>query len=374
MDNVRKTEAQLQEELAEMRARLAELEAMEEEHKWLDQAIDALMGSAPDHIFFKDKDSHFIKTSEAHAQVLGVGDAQEVVGKTDFDFFPLEDAQRFYTEERRIMESGEEVIAREWAVPSRGGGTLWVSEHKIPITDESGRVVGLVGITRDITARKRAEEALERRALHLQTVAEVSRATSSILDPRELIWHVVNLILERFDLYYVGLFLVDQEGRVTDEPGEWAVLQAGTGEAGRKMVKQRHQLPIGGQSMIGACVTSGEAHIALDVGEEAVRFDNPLLPDTHSELALPLNCRGETIGALSIQSVERAAFDEQDIAIFQIMADQVANSIENARLFHQSQEALKELEAAHRNYLRQSWGQFISRHSRGEPSRKPGDE
>ena len=133
------------------------------------------------------------------------------------------------------------------------------------------------------------------------------------------------------------------------------------------MFKQGHKLEVGGQSMIGACVASGEARIALDVGEEAVRFDNPLLPDTHSELALPLNCRGETIGALSIQSTEQSAFDEEDIAVLQIMADQVANSIENARLFQESQKALKELEVSQRVYLRESWSRFINRRSREKP-------
>lgn len=207
----------------------------------------------------------------------------------------------------------------------------------------------------------------EERALQLQTAAEVSHAASSILDPRELMWLVVNLILERFGLYYVGLFLVDRVDMRAGPPREWAVLQVGTGEAGRKMFKQGHKLEVGGQSMIGACVASGEARIALDVGEEAVRFDNPLLPDTHSELALPLNCRGETIGALSIQSTEQSAFDEEDIAVLQIMADQVANSIENARLFQESQKALKELEVSQRVYLRESWSRFINRRSREKP-------
>ena len=90
--------------------------------------------------------------------------------------------------------------------------------------------------------------------MQLQTSAEVSHAASSIVDPDELIRQVVDLIRERFDLYYVGLFLVDQAGL---EPGKWAVLRAGTGEAGRKMVKQRHKLRVGGDSMIGQVYCQG---------------------------------------------------------------------------------------------------------------------
>jgi len=178
---------------------------------------------------------------------------------------------------------------------------------------------------------------VESRSLQFQTAAEVSRAASSILDPDVLILQVVDLARERFDLYYAGLFLVD-------ESGTWAVLQAGTGEAGRQMVEQGHRLKVGGDSMIGQCVATGEARIALDVGEEAVRFENPLLPRTRTELALPLVSRGKTIGALTIQSVHEAAFDEENIAVFQSMANQLANAVENARLFERTQAVLNETE------------------------------
>lgn len=199
----------------------------------------------------------------------------------------------------------------------------------------------------------------KKRALQLQTAAEVARAASGILDPNILIQQVVELTRERFDLYYVGLFLVDQTGEWTGEPGKWAVLRAGTGEAGRKMIAQGHKLEIGGTSMIGCCIANKQARIALDVGEEAVRFDNPLLPDTHSEMALPLISRGQALGALTIQSTQPAAFSEEDIAILQTMASQLANAIENARLFEQTQAALREMEAAHQRYLQQEWSEYL---------------
>jgi GAF domain-containing protein len=164
------------------------------------------------------------------------------------------------------------------------------------------------------------------RSERLQTAAEVSRAASSILDASQLIETSVNLIRNQFDFYYVGLFLVD-------EAREWAVLRAGTGEAGRIQLKNNHKLKIGGESMIGWCVQNRRARIALDVGQEAVRFQNPHLPDTHSEMALPLVSRDEVIGALTVQSTERGAFSPEDITMLQTMADQLANAIQNARLF-----------------------------------------
>lgn len=181
------------------------------------------------------------------------------------------------------------------------------------------------------------------RAIQLQTAAEVSRAASSILDRTELLQQVVDIARERFDLYYAGLFLVDHTGERTGEPGKWAVLRAVAGEAGQEMLKQGHKLEIGGDSMIGWCVANRRARIALDVGREAVRFENPLLPQTRSELALPLVSRGQAIGALTIQSAQPAAFSEGDIAVFQTMTDQVANAIENARLFEQTQKRAEEL-------------------------------
>ncbi len=187
--------------------------------------------------------------------------------------------------------------------------------------------------------RERSAAELSQRALQLQTAAEVARVAGSLLDPEELVVRAVNLIRDRFDLYYVGLFLVDERGEWTDTPGRWAVLRAGTGEAGRLMLLRGHKLEVGGASMIGQCVARGEARIALDVGEEAVRFDNPLLPDTRSELALPLISRGRVIGALTIQSVQEAAFSEADITVLQLMADQLANAIQNARLFADLQES-----------------------------------
>ena len=192
------------------------------------------------------------------------------------------------------------------------------------------------------------EQRVAERTRSLQAAAEVSRATTSLRDPDELLRQVVDLVQDRFNLYYVGLFLVD-------EARQWAVLRAGTGEAGQTMIAQGHRLSVAGESMIGRCVAGDQARIALDVGKEPVRFDNPLLPDTRSEMALPLHSRGQVVGAMTVQSAVEAAFDETDIAVLQTMADQVAVAIDNARLFVETQAALKELEAVHRQYLREAW-------------------
>ena len=192
---------------------------------------------------------------------------------------------------------------------------------------------------------------LERRSTALQTAAEVSRAGSSILNLDELLPQTVELIRDHFDLYYVGLFLVD-------EAEHNVVLKAGTGEAGRKMLAAGHKFEVDGTSMVSWCVANRQARIALDVGEEAVRFANPLLPKTRSEMALPLISRGRVLGVMTIQSEQPAAFTQEDITVLQAMADQLANAIENARLFEQTQAALREVETTNRRYVQQAWAQY----------------
>jgi GAF domain-containing protein len=165
-----------------------------------------------------------------------------------------------------------------------------------------------------------------RRAEQLAAAAEVSHAATSILDPDRLMVRAAELIRERFALYYVAIFLAD-------EHNQWAELRYATGDAGRTLMERRHRLEIGGQSMVGTAVTTRRARIALDVGKEAVRFANPLLPDTHSEMALPLVVGDIAIGALDVQSTQYNAFTEEDVTALQTMADQVAVAIQNARLY-----------------------------------------
>lgn len=190
---------------------------------------------------------------------------------------------------------------------------------------------------------------LDRRALQLQAAAEVSRATGSILDSDELIQQVVELTRERFGLYYVGLYLVD----FAHEAGRWAVLRAGTGEAGRKMLAEGRRIEVGGDSMVGWCIANRRSRVEEHVSEAAALLKNPALPDTRSKLGLPLISRGQAIGAMTIQSAKPAAFTEEDVITLQTMADQLANAIENARLFTERKHAEEAL-AQHATQLEEA--------------------
>ncbi|MGD9374576.1 MAG: GAF domain-containing protein, partial [Anaerolineae bacterium] len=173
-------------------------------------------------------------------------------------------------------------------------------------------------------------------AARFQATARLSQVATSILSVEELLPRIVELVREEFGYYYVGVFLVDEQE-------EWAVLRAGTGVAGQKMLEQGHQLRIGGNSMIGWSVAHNQARIAFDVGKDAIHFANPWLPRTRSEMALPLSSRGRVIGALTIQSAQPTAFSKEDISILQTLTAQLATAIENAHLFEESRKRIEGL-------------------------------
>jgi len=196
---------------------------------------------------------------------------------------------------------------------------------------------------------------LQRRVSQLKTAAEITKTISAINDPQALIRQVADSVKEQFNLYYVGVFLVDQMK-------EFAVLQYGTGEAGRKMMANRHHLAVGGYSMIGWTTQTRKARIALDIGAEAVHFDNPLLPETRSELALPIDSNANLFGAMTIQSDKSGYFDENDIMVLQSIADNLAIALENNSSFERTQKALDEIRVLNKAFVQQAWGEAVAIH------------
>lgn len=197
-----------------------------------------------------------------------------------------------------------------------------------------------------------SQTSLTRSFNQISTISEINRAISGVLDPDLLLQQVTELIQTRLNLYYVGIFLLDKER-------EYVVLRAGTGEAGKAMMSQGHRLAVGGASMIGWATAKQKARIALDVGQEAVRFNNPLLPRTRSELAIPIISRGLAMGAITLQSDQVNAFNEADIIAFQGIADSLAIALENANLFRQTRENLDEIRSLNRAYLVSAWAETL---------------
>jgi len=203
-----------------------------------------------------------------------------------------------------------------------------------------------------ISSNEKSTTDLKRSLNQLLTIAEINRSISGYLDPQRLLQEVADLLQNRLGLYYVGIFLLDANK-------EFAELKAGTGEAGKEMLSRGHKLAVGGVSMIGWSTATQKSRIALDVGKDAIRFSNPLLPDTRSELAIPIVSRNVTVGALSLQSNRETAFNENDIIAFQGIADSLSVALENATLFQNARENLDEIRSLNRIYVQRSWGSEV---------------
>ena len=317
-----------------------------------------LVESSSDWIWEVNMQGVYIYSSPQVENILGYT-SDEVVGKMPFDFMPTGEAERIAELFKAFSVEESPINALENVNVHKDGRELVLETKAVPIFDETGKAVGYRGIDRDITGRKHYENEREalvsdlaHRSLLLQTAASISKSVIAILSPDELLQKTVEHIQERFNYYYVGIFLLDKKK-------EFAVLKAGTGKAGKEMLKAEHALAVGGKSMVGWSVAQAKARIALDVGEEAVRFDNPLLPETRSEMALPLVDRTEAIGALTVQSIEESAFTNEDIAALQTMVDQLAISIQNSQLYEQAQHEITERKQIG-NALRKSEERFRS--------------
>lgn len=241
------------------------------------------------------------------------------------------------------------------------------SEWDVKIPEDAPGEIGLFARTfremanqlRDIIAnleQKVAErtEALRRRAIQLQASIEVGRAVTSERNLEKLLSMVTHLISERFGFYHVGIFLVDPKG-------EYAWLKAANSEGGQRMLQRQHRLKVNEQGIVGYVTGTGKARIALDVGEDAVFFNNPDLPTTRSEMALPLIAQGKILGALDIQSEQGGAFTEEDIEVLSGMANLVAVAIQNAELFAETQAALDATRRAYQEISLRGFRELINR-------------
>ncbi|HET9910195.1 MAG TPA: GAF domain-containing protein, partial [Anaerolineales bacterium] len=193
--------------------------------------------------------------------------------------------------------------------------------------------------------------ALEKRALQLQTVASLARTIATLKDLDFLLPEITKLVSEQFGFYHIGIFLIE-------EAGEHAVLQASNSEGGKRMINRRHQLRLDSTSIVGYVTSRGESRITQDVGYDTVYSKNADLPETRSELALPLQAGGHTIGALDVQSTQINAFSQEDISVLTTLADQIAIAIENSRLFGESTRALSESQLTIEKYVKQAWDSF----------------
>jgi GAF domain-containing protein len=203
-------------------------------------------------------------------------------------------------------------------------------------------------VSRLETLQNSLEQQVIERTKQLAATNEVGRVAASSLDPVQLLAKVIPLIPEQFGYYFAAIYLVDPSGK-------WAELKEATGEAGRVLRQNHHRLEISGKNMVGLAIREQSPRIAQIASEEKQRFENPLLPYTRSEVALPLMVGDRVLGALNVQSTRESDFGPQVIETMQNMAGQVAIALENARLFQEAQQIIKEMRAVQQQYLLQGW-------------------
>ena len=201
--------------------------------------------------------------------------------------------------------------------------------------------------------RNNLENKVSDRTRQLRKVNEIGRTVTSILDPDDLLLRAAHLIETEFECYYTAFFLLEISG-------QWAELKEATGDAGRVLRENRHRLGVDGKSLVATAIRTKQVCIALDIGKDSGRVDNPLLPYTRSQIAIPLIVGENILGALEMHSTKENAFSQQDVDTYQNMANEVAIALENSRLFREAQQSLSEMRATQRQYLQGAWSSLTS--------------
>ncbi len=314
---------------------IAERRQTEKALQLSESTIRALLDALPDAIFRLDEDGTFLAFIPS-TQFETIVPRTTFIGKNIREILPPALAQMTLENIKKTLKS-KQMQTFEYELPSNTDESSNFESRMVLIDGHS-----VMAIIRDVTTRVRAQSEreillrrMQRRNAQLHTAAEISKSCNTILNTELLLSQAVDLIREGFEFYYVGLFLVD-------EASQSAVLRAGTGEAGNRMLCEKHHLPLDERSMIGWCITHGKTRVAQQANHDEVRLPNPLLPDTRSEIAIPLSSRGRVIGALTIQDSNENAFSDEDITMVSNMVDQLAIAIDNANLFEATENEIRE--------------------------------
>lgn len=316
--------------LDEVQERASELQ---EASSFLDSVIENL----PVMLFVKDvEDLSFIRWNKAGSDITGYPQ-ENFIGKTDYDFFPKEEAEFYIAKDREVLAGGETVEIPDEPLQTAHQGTRILHTRKVPIQDADGNPKYLLGISEDITERRQAEMSLAKRAVELQTVAEISTSVGATLDAEQLLNEVVDLTWANFELYHAHIYLLN-------EAGDRLELAASSGTLGANMVAEGHAILLNNKdSIVARAARTRQGVIVNDVENSEGYLPNPMLPLTRSEMAIPMLSGKKVIGVLDVQSDELDHFSTQDVNIQTTLASQIATALENARLFSQTQKRATEL-------------------------------
>jgi len=353
-------------------------EALDRERRILRTVIDNI----PDQIFARDTNCRFTLNNLSDARAAGVSDPETLLGKGDEDFYPTDLADRYQADDRMVMETGQALIDRE--EPSLGPNNTrrWLLTTKVPLRDSRGQVIGVVGIARDITRQKRAEEDLQKAHAELESrvaerTAELASAnerlqtenaerkraedelarqeeelrrrneelvrlyrasgsliTGASLNTQEQAQKIVEVVQQEFGQDNCSLFIAQRDSNEL-------VRQTTVGPYADQV--RNAKLTLDGDGVVARAMRAGEP-----VNVPNVYADPHYLPNweaAQSELAIPLKIGNNVIGAIDVQSSEKGAFSTDDERLMTIFAERAALVLEHARLYVQTERHMQNLES-----------------------------
>ncbi|MFP4395012.1 MAG: PocR ligand-binding domain-containing protein, partial [Anaerolineales bacterium] len=311
--------------LADIGLERLESELLEKEMGESEAKLRAIFSAMPDIVMVLDREGRYIEIAPTNPDLL-YKPSDDLAGQLMHDVLPEAAADAYLEQIHRVLDSGEPEDF-EYTLPVQLGEVTFFATIT-PLTEDR-----VVWVARDISERKQAEAERERFTRRLNTAADIATQVNTILDPDELLEAVIPLIKERFGLYYVHVYTVDEESDTLN-------LRAGYGEAGEKMLAEGHSIPLDrAASLVATAARTKEPVLVNDVTENPNFMPNPLLPDTRAEVAVPAIAGDEVLGVFDVQHDEKNYFTDADLDAFRTLAGQIATAFRNAQIFEAQAEA-----------------------------------
>jgi PAS domain S-box-containing protein len=305
------------------------LQAYNQEHFLL----NTLLESIPEAVSFKDPQGRFIRASRSAAALTGHA-GETFDGKTDFDILDSETAQHIRQVEQAVLDRGQPETGILGLIAGADGEPLWLHTSRIPIATTAGDPYGLLVVQRDVTELKQAEALAQKRAEQMKTAAEIALDTAGAMDQQALLRNTIHLVRERFGYDHASVFMIDAAG-------EYAELRESTGPAGEQLLRTGHRLAVGSKSIVGRAAAAMAPVMVNDMVREPNLLPNPLLPETRSEMAIPVQVEERLLGVIDLHSTQANAFTSEDMHVLRIIANQLAIALEKAALFATAQDTLR---------------------------------
>ncbi|MFN8596475.1 MAG: PAS domain S-box protein [Anaerolineae bacterium] len=346
---------------------ITERKQAEAEIERSEQLMRTVINSTPDWIFIKDQEHRYQLVNQGYADSLHIP-IDSFIGRDDLELgFPEELVKGnpekglagFWADDRAVMDSGKPKVIPNDIVAIDGAERIFHT-IKTPLRDATGNVWGVLAFARDVTEREQLLQDVQRRATQVEAVAEVGAAAAEVLESQALLERIVRLTRHRFNLYHCHIFLLDEASRTLK------VRACGWRDSeDENRPPDDHVIRLDAvKSLVARAARTRQPVIVNDVQADPGWLPNPLLPDIHSEMALPMIVGDTVLGVFNVHSDEREHFTKDDARTMLTLATQTAIALQNARLFEQAQRAAEEMDLLNRRLTGEAWEAYLQRKTR----------